>query len=232
MIEPPDAVRGTNLAIIGAGGWGTALACVLAPRFARIRLWVYEPDLAERIRSTRENDVYLPGTRLPDCVEATTHLGEAVGEAGIVLGVMPSHHARRLYGELLPYLDPSMLFVSATKGLENNTLLRISEVSEERRQISLALDQLSSLTANTWPRASLDKDDKPHVRWAAPSLLGTYALMVTLDLSRRGTVRSCVRCASPFVTAAPQAIYCSDRCRYTVQKQRLRERQKAKRAAE
>lgn len=128
MIEPPDAVRGTNLAIIGAGGWGTALACVLAPRFARIRLWVYEPDLAERIRSTRENDVYLPGTRLPDCVEATTHLGEAVGEAGIVLGVMPSHHARRLYGELLPYLDPSMLFVSATKGLENNTLLRISEV--------------------------------------------------------------------------------------------------------
>ena len=51
------------LAIVGAGGWGTALAIVLSPRFERIRLWVYEPELAARIAATRENDVYLAGLR-------------------------------------------------------------------------------------------------------------------------------------------------------------------------
>ena len=50
-----------SLAVIGAGSWGTALAIVLAPRFPQVRLWVYEPDLAERMRETRDNDVYLPG---------------------------------------------------------------------------------------------------------------------------------------------------------------------------
>ena len=120
-----------NLSIIGAGSWGTALAIVLGPRFARIRLWVYEADLAARMRTTRENDVYLPGARLPDHVEVVTGLPEALDDAGIVLSVMPSHLVRALYQQMLPHLNESMLFVSATKGLENGTLLRSSEVIRE-----------------------------------------------------------------------------------------------------
>lgn len=120
-----------TLAIIGAGSWGTALAIVLAPKFERVRLWVYEQDLAERMNATRENDVYIPGLRLPENVEALTGLGGALQDAKIVIGVMPSHHARGLYTRMLPHMNERMTFVSATKGIENGTLLRMSQVVEE-----------------------------------------------------------------------------------------------------
>jgi glycerol-3-phosphate dehydrogenase (NAD(P)+) len=117
-----------NLAIIGAGSWGTALAMVLGPRFERVRLWVYETDLAARMAASRANDVYLPGFQLPANVEVTSSLGVALEDASMVLSVMPSHLVRSLYQQMLPYLTESMAFVSATKGLENGTLLRMSEV--------------------------------------------------------------------------------------------------------
>jgi glycerol-3-phosphate dehydrogenase (NAD(P)+) len=117
-----------RLSIIGAGSWGTALSIILAPRFPEIRLWVYEPDLAERMRETRENDVYLPGIRIPKHVAIVTDLPTALEGATIVLGVTPSHVTRAIYERMLPHLQPSMLFVSATKGLETKTLVRMSEV--------------------------------------------------------------------------------------------------------
>lgn len=120
-----------RLAIIGAGSWGTALAIALAPRCKEIRLWVFEAALAARMRETRENEVFLPGFQLPPAVRVETELGAALEAAGIVLGVMPSRHARAIYGRMLPYLAPEMLFVSATKGIENGTLLRMSEVMAE-----------------------------------------------------------------------------------------------------
>ena len=120
-----------NLTIIGGGSWGTSLAIILAPRFPRVRLWVYEADLAERMRATRENDVYLRGGRLPGHVEIVNQLPEALEGAEIVLSAIPSHLVRGLYQQMLPFLNESMVFVSATKGLENGTLLRMSEVIRE-----------------------------------------------------------------------------------------------------
>jgi glycerol-3-phosphate dehydrogenase (NAD(P)+) len=116
-----------TLSIIGAGSWGTALAIALAPRFERVLLWVYEPDLAARLAAARENDVYLPGFKLPDNVEVTTKLQGA----DFVLGVMPSRHARSIYRAAAPQFDSSMTFVSATKGVEQGTLLRMSQVLAE-----------------------------------------------------------------------------------------------------
>lgn len=118
-------------AIIGAGSWGTALALVLAPRFECVRLWAHEADLAERMFSTRVNDVFLPGFSLPLGIEPTANLGYALADAGIVIGVMPSRFARSIYRQMLPHLRPEMRFVSATKGLEQGTLLRMSEVARE-----------------------------------------------------------------------------------------------------
>lgn len=120
-----------RLAVIGAGSWGTALAIVLAPRFSGLRLWVYEQDLAARMRHARENDVYLPGYQLPADIEITHDLEQALTGANIVLSVVPSHLVRGLYSRMKPFLHPSMVFVSATKGLENGTLLRMSEVIRE-----------------------------------------------------------------------------------------------------
>lgn len=120
-----------TLALIGAGSWGTALAVVLAPKFDKVRLWAHEKDLAAHMSMTRENDVFLKGFKLPSNVDVLTDLESAVGGANIVLGVMPSRHARGLYTQMLSFLDGSMVFVSATKGIENGTLLRMSEVIAE-----------------------------------------------------------------------------------------------------
>ena len=117
-----------SLAIIGGGSWGTALAIVLAPRFEDVRLWVYEPDLASRMQQARQNDVYLPGFIVPDNVNVVNDLGVALRDAELVLSVVPSHLVRSLYEQMAPFLIPEMLFVSATKGLENNNLLRPSEI--------------------------------------------------------------------------------------------------------
>lgn len=84
--------------------------------------------MAERMRGTRENDVFLPGLLVPESVAVTSMLCEALENAEIVLSVTPSHVTRAIYGQMLPFLRPEMLFVSATKGLENGTLLRITEV--------------------------------------------------------------------------------------------------------
>ncbi|MDP9054602.1 MAG: NAD(P)-dependent glycerol-3-phosphate dehydrogenase [Acidobacteriota bacterium] len=118
----------TRLAIIGGGSWGTALACVLAARFDRVALWVYEAELARRIESTRVNDVFLPGIFLPRNVSAEDSLERALSGADIVLSVMPSHAVRGVYSRMLPWLNPSMRIVSASKGLEAGTLLRISQI--------------------------------------------------------------------------------------------------------
>jgi glycerol-3-phosphate dehydrogenase (NAD(P)+) len=117
-----------KLAIVGGGSWGTALAIVLAPRFKEIGLWVYEPELASQIAATHENAVYLPGLRLPDHVCPGTDLFRVVEGAEIVVGAMPSQHARGIYSALAPHLGPSATLVSATKGLEKTSLLRMSEV--------------------------------------------------------------------------------------------------------
>lgn len=120
-----------KLSIIGGGSWGTALAIVLSHQPRPISLWVYEPDLAARMCAARENDVFLPGFQLPENVQPTNDLGEALEQADVVLTVLPSEHCRALYRQMLPWLRPGMRFVSATKGLENTTLLRMSEVIRE-----------------------------------------------------------------------------------------------------
>ena len=117
-----------NLAIIGGGGWGTALACVLAPRFERVHLWVREPDLAESMERTRVNDVFLDGVTLPAAVRVGNSLEAALNGADIVISAMPSHAVRDVYTAMLPWLDPVKRVVSTTKGLEPVTTLRMSEV--------------------------------------------------------------------------------------------------------
>jgi glycerol-3-phosphate dehydrogenase (NAD(P)+) len=120
-----------NLAVLGGGSWGTALAIVLAPKFPEVRLWLREEDLAARMASTRENDVFLPGVRIPDSVRITTSLETALDDAHILLGVMPSHYARDVYHAARHYFTPEMIFVTATKGIERETLLRPSQIVEQ-----------------------------------------------------------------------------------------------------
>jgi glycerol-3-phosphate dehydrogenase (NAD(P)+) len=123
-----------KIAIIGAGSWGTALAIALGRSRERHRLslWVHSADVLAGLCSSRENSIYLPGMRISDETQVTGELGEALEGADIVLGVVPSAHARTIYTAMLDHLDvrraSHTLFVSATKGLEQNSLARMSEV--------------------------------------------------------------------------------------------------------
>jgi len=141
-----------KLAIIGGGSWGTALAIVLAPRAESVTLWVHEGDLAGRMANSRENDIFLPGLRLPENVPVVSDFATALHGADIVLGVMPSHHARGIYDAMLPHLTPSMILVSATKGLEQGSLLRMSEVIEQVVRQKLAVPRVAVLSGPTFAR--------------------------------------------------------------------------------
>jgi glycerol-3-phosphate dehydrogenase (NAD(P)+) len=141
-----------KLAIIGGGSWGTALAIVLAPRSESLRLWVYEADLARRISDFRVNDIFLPGVKLPENVQVVTDLPITLEGADMVLGVMPSHHARGLYTAMLPYLTPSMIVVSATKGLEQGSLLRMSQVIEQVIEQVVRTPRIAVLSGPTFAR--------------------------------------------------------------------------------
>ncbi len=121
-----------NCAVIGAGAWGTAIAIVLGRRGTHnVRLWAYEREVCESISRRGVNDLFLPDQPIPTCVAATNSLEEALGGAEIVVSVMPSHHCRRVFQQMLPFLRRELMFVSATKGIENETLLRMTQVIAE-----------------------------------------------------------------------------------------------------
>ena len=131
-----------KIAIIGGGSWGTALAIALArsSRHHRLAIWAHSPDIVDLLRTKRVNKIYLPGFELPAGVDVTGALAEALAGAEIVLGVMPSAHAREVYRAMRPHLEPGAVFVSATKGLEPATHARISEViSDEIPQPRIAV---------------------------------------------------------------------------------------------
>lgn len=167
-----------RLTILGAGSWGTALAIVLAPRFESVHLWVYEADLARRMQATRENDVYLPGLLVPSGVEITADLAAALAGADIVLGVAPSHFARGLWQRALPYLDPEVTFVSATKGLESGTLLRMSEMLAEVLKSAAAAGYEPRIAALSGPTFAREvAQGEPAAVVVASSDAGTAALV-------------------------------------------------------
>jgi glycerol-3-phosphate dehydrogenase (NAD(P)+) len=133
----------SQIAVIGAGAWGTGLAIVLGRNGGhRVRLWAHEEEVRDSISKRHVNELFLPGHSIPESVSATGSLEEALHDAQIVLSVMPSQHCRGLFQQMRPHLKPAMLIVSATKGLEETTLLRMTEV----------IDQVLGTEAGVQPR--------------------------------------------------------------------------------
>ena len=119
----------SRIAIIGAGAWGTGLAMVLGRKKTHaVRLWANETDVCESIAKSHVNERFLPGFTLPESVQATNDVSNALEGAEVVVSVMPSQHCRPLFARMAPNLRREILFVSCTKGLEEGTLLRMTEV--------------------------------------------------------------------------------------------------------
>jgi glycerol-3-phosphate dehydrogenase (NAD(P)+) len=120
--------EGKRVAIIGAGSWGTALSIVAARRNHLVRLWAREEKVAETIRRTRKNPFYLSEFEIPGNVMPTTRLGEALERADYCITVVPSHAMRQVVLGIRDHLTSDTIMMTASKGIENGSLMRMSEV--------------------------------------------------------------------------------------------------------
>jgi glycerol-3-phosphate dehydrogenase (NAD(P)+) len=123
--EGPQEKQAT---ILGAGSFGTALAVHLARAGHSVRLWARDPALADAISERRSNPTYLPELILPENVCATSDLDRALGGAHLVISALPSHGTRDVMTRAVPFMEPGVPIVSATKGLEEGSLLRMTEL--------------------------------------------------------------------------------------------------------
>ncbi|GFE56973.1 NAD(P)H-dependent glycerol-3-phosphate dehydrogenase [Geobacter sp. AOG1] len=120
-----------KIGVIGAGSWGTTLANLLAKKGHEVTLWAYEQELVEEMGRTSVNGLFLPGITLDPGLRYTNDLAEAVRGKGMVLCVAPSQVVRKVIAQLLPSLAVDAVIVSASKGIELDTLLTVSQVYEE-----------------------------------------------------------------------------------------------------
>ena len=121
----------SHTAVLGAGGWGTALAVHLARAGHNVQLWARDEGLVSKMRSTRTNTTYLPEVVFPKSLHVESNLEPVLSRADLVVAALPSHGMREVLQKAASMVPPSVTFVSATKGLEQGTLLRMSEVIEQ-----------------------------------------------------------------------------------------------------
>ena len=120
-----------NIAVVGGGSWGTAIAQLLAGAGSIVDLWVLESEVAEQISQEHENKVFLPGIKLSENIRPTLDLHRAVSGKELVVSVVPSEWLRQTGEKMQPMLDPGALVVSATKGIEIGTHLTMSGILRE-----------------------------------------------------------------------------------------------------
>jgi len=122
----------SNIAIIGAGAWGTGLSIVLGRKGThRVALWAYEADVCRSINEKRVNEKFLSGCSIPESVTANNNLASVLSNAEIIVSVMPSQHCRALFEQMRPHIQPQAIIVSATKGIEEGSLLRMTDVIQQ-----------------------------------------------------------------------------------------------------
>jgi glycerol-3-phosphate dehydrogenase (NAD(P)+) len=132
-----------RIIVLGSGAWGTAIALSLARNNRPVTLWAHSPQAAEEINHARENILFLPGFPLPDTITVTGD-EQAVAHADIVISVVPSEFLRPTLSRLTRYMHAGQIIVSATKGVENGTFLRMSQViAENTAELALPVGALS-----------------------------------------------------------------------------------------
>ncbi|MEK6303767.1 MAG: NAD(P)H-dependent glycerol-3-phosphate dehydrogenase [Acidobacteriota bacterium] len=168
---------GKHVAVVGAGSWGTALALVAARNHHQVMLWAREPEIAAGIASARRNPFYLSEFELPDNIRATASIEEALAGSDFALIVVPSHAMRDVVRAMQPHLDTSLVLVSAAKGVENDTLMRMDQV------ISEALEREPRFVALSGPSFAREVATGDPTAIVAASLNLEWSGMIQRELS-------------------------------------------------
>lgn len=121
----------SHIAVIGAGAWGTALAVLLAEKNYEVSLWVYENALAQEIKRTRINRVYLPGVSLLERIKVSDEIEEVIKDAEYILNAVPTQYIREVFKNTPGHISQDAVAVSVSKGIEKRTLLTPSQVLRE-----------------------------------------------------------------------------------------------------
>lgn len=120
-----------DIAVVGAGSYGSCLAMLFGRAGHRVSLWARNREIATQMETTREAQAYLPGHQLPATITVTSDLEQAVRGKQFVVGVTPSHGARDVLGRAAQWMDPDAIVINASKGLEDGTLMTIDHVYDE-----------------------------------------------------------------------------------------------------
>ncbi|MFQ5506912.1 MAG: NAD(P)H-dependent glycerol-3-phosphate dehydrogenase [Planctomycetota bacterium] len=120
-----------EVAVLGNGGFGTALACYARSLGHGVRLWGHDPDYTLRIRETRDNPRYLPGIRIPETIEISSNESPVLRGAELVLSVVPTQHLRATLGPLAPGIPEGVPIVSCSKGMEQESGVLPSRIIQD-----------------------------------------------------------------------------------------------------
>lgn len=121
-----------KIGVIGAGSWGTALALVLSGKGHEVKIWDVDPQHLRELEKNRENIRYLPDIKFDDSLRVGKNLEETMNAADVILFSAPAQRFRSALENAAPYLKPEMLLVNVAKGIEQKTLLRMSEIAFQR----------------------------------------------------------------------------------------------------
>ncbi len=127
------------ISVIGAGSWGTTLACLLTEKGYDVSLWAYEKEIVDEINGSRVNSIYLSDVILPVNLKATNNIGDAVKQARYVLNVVPTQFTRSIFKEAEKYISKDAVIISASKGIEQGTLLTVSAILKDITGLKIAV---------------------------------------------------------------------------------------------
>jgi glycerol-3-phosphate dehydrogenase (NAD(P)+) len=172
----------TRVAVLGAGSWGTTLADLLARKGEDVRIWAYEAEVVDAINARHENPIYLPGCPLAPRLTAAADARDVIRGAEVILSAAPSHAVRAVLGRVAGCVTPGTLVVSATKGLEVESLefmsAVIGEVLPEARVAVLSGPSFAQEVYRGQPTAVVAASTEPSTAQAAQQLFATPAFRV------------------------------------------------------
>ncbi|MDY0131143.1 MAG: NAD(P)H-dependent glycerol-3-phosphate dehydrogenase [Desulforegulaceae bacterium] len=207
MMSINEEFKETKISVIGAGSWGTSLANLLGVKGFKVKLWCYEKEILDSINTTRENKVYLPEITLSRNIIPDTSLERVLAGTNLVVLVVPSHVMRETLEKIKPFLTKEMIFISASKGIENHTYKTMTQVIEEVLEIEPSncgvlsgpsfARELGELKPTVVTIASKDPDTATYVQKVfASTYFRVYTSEDTIGVEVGGAVKNVIAIAS------------------------------------